>query len=148
MISVLNGETVGTSFMQFTAKGFGRSTPLHEAGHLLRHSAVREIGTKSKEAADEAAEIKNIPKVAPRGMIADMSAVQKAAVALRDSDGDDSDAKAALLDDVVMASEAYRMGPEIGGASNAKDLLAGYDRLDKWVETVRALAKAKAKGLQ
>jgi hypothetical protein len=141
------GETFGTNFMQFTAKGFTGNTPLHEAGHIIRNSGLQEIGSKSKFAADEDAARKQVMAVGPRAMIADMNALRAAAIALRDSDDASRDARARDLEDAQNNSFGARMSPEIQSDSNAKEFSAAYDRLDKWVDTIKALADAKAKAI-
>jgi len=77
--------------MKFTAKGFDKNTPIHEAGHLIRFKQLHEITTNSKAGIQEQALEKNIEW--PDAMQADVRALLKAATALRDSDDEQRSAR-------------------------------------------------------
>lgn len=141
------GEASSFDFMQFTAEGFEQSVVLHEAGHIIRASGLLEI-SKSKSFRDVEAAGKTIGRViGPRAMIADMNAVENAGLTYLASTDDDRDANAQKLEDALDSSLAFQAGPEILSASNAKVLLEAYDRLQKWVDAVKLLANAQARGI-
>jgi hypothetical protein len=131
--------------IKFTAGGFDKNTPIHEAGHLIRFKQLQEIGTTSKAAIEEDALRKKVRAVGPTAMAADMTAVKNAATALRDSNDEERAARTRALDDAMDASLAFRMGPEIQSASDPKALEADYDALDKWLDAVRRVAAEKGK---
>lgn len=133
------------NFIQFTAGGFDRSTPIHEAGHLIRFKQFGEIAASSQAGIDEDALRKKIGGLVPSAVRADMTNVQKAAEALRDANDEKRAAKSHELDDAIDASTAFRMGPEVQTASDPKSVQAQYDALDKWVDAVRRVADEKGK---